>query len=201
MNLREIRAAYQEMSRPKRKRFLLSLLTGFVSTMLFLLGLLPPKAEVKQAIYQSTLAVQPPGQPPSGGTVPGIPGFLSGTFSVEVSKRVRGQRIRLKEVTFFDADGTDIGKATVEGINKVVRLKETEAPQREPLTGIPEPVEKVLFLWPFESAQLSFVGVVRDGPAVKQGQRIYAEVKGRIGIRPFKLRTPTREIGSLGSLG
>lgn len=205
MTLGEITDAYSELGKSLRRTFWFAGALAAASLLLVVSVLLPVKAKVTTAIFQvGGSSFAPPGLPPQAGQPP-IAGFFTAQFDLEIPKRLKGQLIAIESVTFHDEKGKRLGEVKVENINRRLRVRPTgpsPAPGSPPgapgLSLTVKPVEGKLHLWPLEAGIVNFSAVARTTMGIQAGQRIYAVVSGRSGVRGFEVRTSTSEARGFG---
>lgn len=204
MTLGEITDAYAELGKSLRRTFWSAGVLAIASLALFVSVLFPVKAKVTSATFQVGGSFPPPvGQPQPG--QPPVTGFMTAQFDLEFPKKMRGQLVEIESVAFHDEKGKRLGQVKVEGINRRLRIRPTGpsprpgvAPLSPGMSLTVKPVEGKLHLWPLEGAIVTFNAVSRTTFGIQAGQRIYAVVSGKSGIRGFDVRTPVGETRGFG---
>lgn len=205
MTLGEITGAYSELGKSLRRTFWFAAVLAVASFLMVVSVLLPVKAKVTSAIFQvGGSSFAPPGAQPQPGQPP-IAGFFTAQFDLEIPKRMKGQLIEIETVAFHDEKGKRLGELRVESINRRLRVRPTgpsPAPGSPPgapgLSLTVKPVEGKLHLWPLEAGIVNFNAVSRTTMGIQPGQRIYAVVSGRSGVRGFEVRTSVGEARGFG---
>ena len=206
MTIAEIKDAYAELGKQQRGTFLVAAVIALLSLLMLISAAIPAKAEVTSTNYQvgGGSFTPPPGANIPPGASNTVPGFLTAQFDLKINKKFKGQVIDIRRVTFYDEKGKRLGEVAVENINRRLRIQPTTTPipgrpsTNEQFSLTVEPVQGKMHLWPLEEGIVNFNAVARRNFGVKAGQKIYAVVSGKSGIRGFEIKAPTSEARGFG---
>jgi hypothetical protein len=200
-----MRGAWEEARwAPETRRTVLAL---YVTLALGLLVLgaefLPPRVALTQAAFR---LVQPQtATPAQARPTPArpLPTFLTAGFSLEVAKRLKGQKVTLDQAVLYSKEGKRLGSIPTSACQRLFETEATSTPASQParqsqkLASITQqPFTGALFLYPLESASLrcGFFSIEKFG--LQPGQTIFAVITGRSGFRHFHLKTRSTPIKS-----
>ena len=192
---------------PSRRAVLAAGISGLLSLIFLVLAILPLKAELISSDVRITSAGPllspgglPPGAQPPGAQPPGVSPeqtqFLTGSFSLKIGKRFKGQRIAFDRVVLFDEKGKELGSIKIGPVTRIIKLQQSDDKSAAPSSS--ESVQGTLFLWPLEEGQITFPAFAQKSFGVAPGAKIYAEIQGDSGIRSFKVKTPVKPAQGFG---
>lgn len=172
-------------------------------TVLLLVGLIfgtsalvPVEAKVTETHYSAGRSSAIP--PPVGGPAP-VPGpggfggdFVTSFFTVELSEKIKSQKLSFKRIVFYTEDGKKVGEVPITSITRDFKPRDTQSPPggQNTLPPSPQTVTGKLFLWPLEGATLRFATFSQKSLGLTGNEKIYAEIKGRSGLMTFTIRAP-----------
>ena len=163
------------------------------------IALLPPKAKPDAVSYQIAgigSRPAPPGQPPPA-AAPAPQTLLTGSFKITIGSRLKGQRVEFKKVAFFLEGGKQLMEVPVAQLTRQLTTR-SKVGDKEVVGQNAEVVTGSLFLWPLEDGTVSFGVVSPKSIDIKAGQKVYAEVKGKSGVRSFTIKMPVKETQGFG---
>ena len=170
---------------PEARRWLaINLVALLLSAWGGVLSLIPPEADVLRAELILTTGSL---IPPSPETVAGGRSHLAGTLFLRIGSRVKGQRIKIEEVRFYDSSGKMVASSPVTFLNRQIRTELPGSSDPGRFVETSKPVQGDLFLWPLEGATLHFPVVTSGDLGLGRGDQVRVEVRGRSGMKKFRV--------------
>lgn len=177
------------------------------SLIFFTLAALPVKAKVIASTYQVAGARSvlpgfgaPIGGQPGNGQPAAFGGFFLANFRVDIEGRIKGQRIHFKDVAIFDEKGKRLGEIPISNLTRTLKstLPAQPGQPKPPIPGASqgtsEAVQGTLFLYPLETAHLSFPAIAQKSFGIKPGQKIFAQIEGGTLFSSFSIRAPVQPV-------
>ena len=168
--------AYAGMSRPTRILMVTACIIGLLDIILVTVGNIPITPRLTQSEYVLVPIIERGADGISEGATSSV---LSTNFTMEIPKRIKGQKVEISRVAFFSETDTLLGSGDVSQVTLVgnggLALGSSE--------GDPPIIP------PLSEGEISFRATLNDTSGLAPGTKIYTQVEGTAGNTYFRARS------------
>jgi hypothetical protein len=168
--------AYAGMSWPTRILMVAACIIGLLDIILVTVGNIPITPRLTQSEYVLVPIVERGADGISEGTTSSV---LSTNFTMEIPKRIKGQKVEISRVAFFSETDTLLGSGDVSQVTLV-----GNGGLAIGSSGGDPPIVP-----PLNEGEISFRATLNDTSGLAPGTKIYTQVEGTAGNTYFRARS------------